>query len=420
MYERELRAYVEQRLRHPLDDRYWNYFKFAGLVGDATATVHSDELDALVEHARQLSRGGPPPVPRGSVQLPPVTAGGSSVTARARALSQLVADEAAADPLVVDYRDRYLGGRTIAFADVEALVGSPAARLVPADVLWSHGVALLGHTSRIIRKERLDCVWCGREDRGWVEYEIEEGGIRRSITVIDVPSRHRLLVYESDGQPELGAAVGNESPLDELLSRADALAGAYRWRSSEAAAFILEGSVPFVRPVEVTTMFHVAPTGRRQATITLAVDPAVSATEVARAYSAAQLLALRKPPRATDARTMAAITYVTKERRSQPGVSWRDLMSGFNAFWADHADGEAPEPFTNPSSFQQAVGRGKTNLGGLVKVSRQIELSLSIDGDPFGSALPEVVGQQPGRERQGRDGQQQQEVEPQDPGRPGS
>ena len=249
---------------------------------------------------------------------------------------------------------------------------------MPADVLRLRGVALLGHTSRIIGTERLDCVWCRREDRGWVEYEIEDRRTKTSITVIDVPLRRRVLVYQSDGRPELGAAVGNESPLDELLSRADALAGAYRWRSSEAAAFILEGCVPFVRPIEATTRFHVAPTGRRQATITLAVDPAVPAAEVARAFSAAQLLALRKPPRATDARTMAAVAYVAEQRRDRPGVSWRDLMSGFNASWTVEAGVERPDHFTNPSPFHQAVGRGKNNLRGLVKLPRQVELALSI------------------------------------------
>ncbi len=377
MAEKELRADVEKRLGRPLDDRHWNYLKFAGLVSDAEATGQSRELGALVMHARQLSKGRRPPTPPRPVQLPPVTAGGASVTARARALSQLVADEAAADRLVVDYRDRYLGGRTIAFTDVVDLLQSPAACLVPADVLRLRGVALLGHTSRIVRTELLDCASCQMEDRGWVEYAIEDRSITRSVNVIDVPLRRRVLVYQSEGRPQLGAAVGNESPLDELLSRADALAGAYRWRSSEAAAFILEGSVPFVRPVEATTMFHVAPTGRMQATITLAVDPAVSAAEVARAYSAAQLLALRKPPRATDTRTMAAVSYVAERTRDQPAVSWRNLTSGFNAFWAEHADGGRRDRFSSVSSFNQAVGRGKTSLRGLVKPSRQLEHLLS-------------------------------------------
>jgi len=380
MFEEKLRADVEKRLGHPLEDRYWNYLTFAGLVSDAEATRRSNEVDALVRHARQLSTGRRVPAPLGPVQLPPVTSGGASVTARARALSQLVADEASADPLVVDYRGRYLGGRSISFADVEDLLQSPAACLVPSDVLRLRGVALLGHTSRIIGMERLDCVWCQEEDRGWVEFEIEDRSTRRSITVIDVPLRRRVLVYQSDGRPELGAAVGNESPLDELLSRADALAGAYRWRSSEAAAFILEGSIPFVRPVEATTMFHVAPTGRRQATITLAVDPAVSAAEVARAYTEAQRLALRTDPKATDARTMAAVGYVAERRRDQPRASWSNLMSGFNAFWAERSDGGRPEPFTNPSSFHQAVGRGKNNLRGLVKLPWQVEAAISIRG----------------------------------------
>ncbi len=371
---RGLRAHVEKKLGHPLDDADWDYLDHAGFVRDATLT---GQIDGIVGRARQVSAGRRQTVRPGTVQLPSVMAGGASVTARARALSQLVADEAAADPLVVDYRTRYLGGRTTSFPEAEVLLRSPAACRVPADLLRLHGVALLGHTSRIVRTELLDCASCQMEDRGWVEYEIEDGGVTRSVTVIDVPLRRRVLVYQSEGRPELGAAVGNESPLDELLSRADALAGAYRWRSSEAAAFILEGSVPFVRPVEATTMFHVAPTGRMQATVTLAVDPAVSAAEVARAYSAAQLLALRKPPRATDARTMAAVRYVAERRRDQPGVSWRDLTLGFNAFWAEHADGR-PASFPSVSSFIQAVGRGKTSLRGLVKPSWQLEHLLSI------------------------------------------
>lgn len=374
---RGLRADVERKLGKQLDDDDWDYLVHGGYVRDATLT---GRLDGLLRRARQLPSARRPRVRAGTVQLPPVTAGGASVTARARALSHLVADEAAADRLVVDYRARYLRGHTITFADVQALVQSPAACLVPAVVMGLRGVPLLGHTSRIVGTERLDCVWCRREDRGWVEFEIEDGDATTSITVIDVPSRHRLLVYQAEGGLELGAVVGNESPLDELLSRADALAGAYRWRSSEAAAFILEGSVPFVRPVEATTMFHVAPTGRRQATITLAVDPAVSAAEVARAYSAAQLLALRKRPKATDARTMAAVGYVAEQRRHQPGLSWRDLMSGFNAVWGEHADGGRPKRFPSPSSFQQAVGRGKNNLQGLVKLPRQVDAALHAHG----------------------------------------
>lgn len=280
----------------------------------------------------------------------------------------MIANEAARDPLVADYRLRHLGGRVLAFADAQALMDSPAACRVPATVLTADGVPLIGHSSRIVRTKRVGCDWCWPDDRAWVDYEIDVAGTKTQVTAIDAPSQRRLLAYQSAGRPKLIAGVGNESPLDELLDLANAVAGAYGWRSSEAAAFVLEGSVPFVPPIEVTRSFHVAPSGLTQATIALAVDPSVPAAEVAHAYGDAQALSLRKDAKATNARTMAAVAFVTQRQRDQPETSWLDLMSSFNHSWAAEAKGEV-KTFRTASAFQQAVGRGTANLLGMVRLA---------------------------------------------------
>ena len=367
MSEKQVRADVEKALRQRVDDRVWQLLVFSGDVRDAD---HLGNIDELVKLVRQFSRAPRRSHRSGTFQLPTVAAGSARLRGRALALSQLIADEAAQDPLVIDYRLRHLGGRVLAFAAAQALMDSPAACRVPATVLTAHRVALIGHTSRIVRTKQVGCDWCWADDRAWVDYEIDVAGTTTQVTAIDAPSHRRLLAYQSAGRPRLVAGVGNGSPLEELLDLANALAGAYRWRSSEAAAVVLEGSVPFVPPIEVTRSFHVAPSGRTQATITLAVDPSVPAAAVARAYGDAQDLTLWKPPKATDARTMAALAFVTERRRDQPDLSGSDLMSSFNRFWVAEAEGEV-ETFDSTRVFQQAVGRGARNVRGLVKLPPQ-------------------------------------------------
>jgi hypothetical protein len=358
------RLEVEKKLGYALEDEDWDYLEYAEYVADA---IDSGSRDALLARARQLSAGRSRAARSGRVQLPPTAAGDARVTARARVRSQLIANEAAQDLLVIDYRLRHLGGCVIEFVDAQTLLDSPAACLVPADVLALHGVSLLGHSSRIFRTKHVGCDWCWPDDRAWVDYEIDVAGTTTQVTAIDAQSQRRLLAYQSAGRPKLVAGVGNGSPLDELLDLANAVAGAYGWRSSEAAAFVLEGSVPFVPPIEVTRSFHVAPSGRTQATVTLAVDPSVPAAEVARAYGDAQDLSLRKDPKATNARTMAAVAFVAQRQRDQPDSSWPDLMSSFNDTWVKQSEGEVGT-FRTVSAFQQAVGRGITNLLGMVRL----------------------------------------------------
>lgn len=344
-------------------DSVWADLADLGFVKDAELTGDSTEL---IRWARKLSAGRGPAPRSGRHDLPPVAAGGTSVVTRARALSELVADEAAGDPSVARYRRRFLGGHPIAFAAVERLLASPAAGLVPA-VAWAGArVPLIAYDSRIVRETRAGCRgrWpdCNRVR---IEFEVRSADDEWLAVTEDSPSRRRFLSYQSGDRPELVVAVANDSPLEHLLNLAEALGAEYRWRTSEAAAYVLEGIVPSVRPIEVATSFHVAPGGLRQATVTITVDPTVPAADVARAYRDAQGTLLPTRPRVPGKRTMAAVTFVSQRRRENPATSWRELMLAFNRHHAP--------TFRSVPAFIQAVQRGRLALGRGVKLTPHLE-----------------------------------------------
>jgi hypothetical protein len=346
------RQQVEAKLRHPVRDNVWSVLDELGLVSEAE---DSDDLTELIRFARQLTTGrtGKPRI--GRHDLPPVEAGGTVIVSRARAFSELLVEDAAKDGRVASYRRRFIGGQSIAFAAVERLLASPAACLVPAGMFELAKIPLLGHDSQIVGEQRAGCggAWpdCYRFR---IEFAVRFAGAETILTVEDSPSRRRFLVYQSSDRQELVAAVANESPLAHLLDLAESLGGEYRWRASEAAAYVLEGIVPSVRLLEVATSFHVAPSLRGQATINLAVDPAVPMGEVARAYRQAQLAVLPSPARVPNERTMAAIVFVSQRRREEPTVPWRELMEAFNR--------DTRKPFLAVSAFIQTVNRGREEL----------------------------------------------------------
>jgi hypothetical protein len=357
-----VREKVEAKLRHPVRNNVWIALDKLGLVRDAETT---GDLTEVIRFARLLAtdRTGKPRT--GRHDLPPVEAGGTIIVSRARAFSELLVEDAAEDARVASYRRRFIGGQPITFAAVERLLASPAACLVPVWIFEGAKIPLLGHDSQIVGEQRAGCggAWpdCYRFR---IDFAVRFAGEETVLAVEDSPSRRRFLVYQSSGRQELVAAVANESPLAHLLDLAEALGGEYRWRASEAAAYILEGTVPSVHMLEVATSFHVAPSLRGQATISLAVDPTVPVGEVARAYRQAQLALLPSPARVPDERTMAAVAFVSQRRRENPTVLWRELMEEFNR--------DTPKPFLTVSAFIQTVNRGREELRPVVTLPSRL------------------------------------------------
>ena len=347
-----VRQQVQDKLGRTVPDDVWSRLEQDGRVEDADVT---GEITGLVWWAAHLRLERIRRPRSGRHDLPPVVAGSTAVASRSRASAELLAEDAAKDGRVASYRRRFIGGQPITFAAVERLLASPAACLVPAWMFEGAKIPLLGHDSQIVGEQRAGCggAWpdCYRFR---IEFAVRFAGAETVLAVEDSPSRRRVLVYQSSDRQKLEAAVANESPLAHLLDLAEALGGEYRWRASEAAAYILEGIVPSVRMLEVATSFHVAPSLRGQATINLAVDPTVPVGEVARAYRQAQLALLPSPARVPNERTMAAIAFVSQRRREDPTVPWRELMEEFNR--------DTPKPFLAVSAFIQTVNRGREEL----------------------------------------------------------
>lgn len=351
-----LRKKVEKKLGWKLDDRAWFLLEDYGLVTDADLT---GDLKPLLRKARSFSAPGssqrPKPRLRGRIDAPTVTAGSDSVARRAQALSELLADEASTDRRVLYFRRRFLGGTTTIHDVAERLFDSPAAAIGRAEWFEKGGVPLRDHESRVLKEQRADCGW-PRPGCDWVRVDlaIRFGEAEMATFVVDSPSRRRIFAYRSGDHEEIARFVADESPLAHLRDLSEALAGEYRWRVPEAAAFVLEGVAPKVPSIEVSTSFHVGPRDRQQAAITLTVSPAVPVSDVARAYRDAQLAVLPQLGRAPSDRTVEAVGFVARYQRLHPQSTWQERMDAFNEAHTS--------PFLTVHSFIQAVERGREDL----------------------------------------------------------
>jgi len=136
-----------------------------------------------------------------------------------------------------------------------------------------------------------------------------------------------------------------------LRVAAERLTDRYPWHPGTAAAFILEGVTPVVRPFSVR-LHSTFPAGR--ATITIEADAWVPAAMILSAYRDAQRRFLPGHNRPIGRRALEQAAFVLEERERVPLVTWRAL--------AERWDETHSEPYGDWRHFRLAFQRTRRSL----------------------------------------------------------
>jgi hypothetical protein len=120
--------------------------------------------------------------------------------------------------------------------------------------------------------------------------------------------------------------------LKKLFRLADKLAKTYRWREGEAVWFVLTGSAPQVRPLQVTTSVSESTLDYHPDTarITLTADAWVNAEEVEQVFREVQRQILGGDARPLSERTLVAVTFVARRMREYPKEPWSKRWEAWN------------------------------------------------------------------------------------------
>ena len=124
-------------------------------------------------------------------------------------------------------------------------------------------------------------------------------------------------------------------PRSRLRSLCRRLAARYPWNVEEAMLFVLAGKVPEVAPLSgYTRLSGSEESPFSYGTVTLAVEPWISADSVADFYRQMQAAMLGRKPRKLEVRNLVLFRFVT-ERREKQGSTWRDLFGQWNELYPE-------------------------------------------------------------------------------------
>jgi len=237
----------------------------------------------------------------------------SRVKDREEALSALVAQAAARDPLVVAWRKEAFKDRLLRLEEVKG---------------WIKGQEFKdgGHTR-------------------WVEVGLSPRDWTRSFTrphhiTLQPRSgysyRVERLEYWSPGDHFISRApTAHGSILDRLRQVGEILSHRYGWRPAEATIFVLTGEVPRLPAIRATVHVH-----DKRSHIVLDVDMATSPRVVADAYRRERREALsQRRPRALSKKHLQLAVFLGDRPE---GESWRDRLKAWNRFAKKQAWKEYP------------------------------------------------------------------------------
>jgi len=277
-----MRQQLEKKLGFRLPDQAWKFLIDRLYV--AEVEQRESTIPALSKEVREFYRAfgdGFPERRPTSEMLPSREKARDTrgVFTRQQALSILLAEEAASDESVRDFRSRVLHDALPSPYEVEKWVRQQAKADGPATT-WLTGVPV---------------------PRG---HKIKPAG--RFITTqppLTISSKHaarglqtRFLEYAVPGDKWsrlVPTAAGGV--LEQLRHLSGLLARQYRWTEAQAVLFVLTGRTPLVALINATTSVPVDTMA--SARITLIIDPALSPREVASAYRGVRRTILEGPHR---------------------------------------------------------------------------------------------------------------------------
>jgi hypothetical protein len=275
-----LRRRMERQLGQPVSDAAWELAEKHDYVAEALDPNLADGQEGLLGYLGELLRltDRGPVHPRSRASRHPAAWSSDDLMARIKAVSRLVAEDAAGDEEILAFRHRVLGRDTPMSADeAETYLEVPEARDRRLRGLFDPGPA------------------------GVLKYQ------NRHIS-------HDLHVWAG-------------SPLDELRKLAGSLAQVYPWEPAQAAAFVLEGLIPLATPF----LLHVPQTWgkgeRRRARIIMEVDAWVPAATVLHAYREVQRQLLPGHNRPVSRRAVDLVNFVLQHRPA----TWPKLLGLWNS-----------------------------------------------------------------------------------------
>jgi hypothetical protein len=421
----EVRAKLERALHRKLYDAVWQRLLDAGFVKDYLAgdleedpkeawralkaaaddlmrfadAVQSEQQDEDQPQSKyQVDSEGPPR--EGQEDYPALEAiidFFSLIGAKSRPMSQATSTyfqwRVNQHPEVLQFRDKVLGGKTLALEQAHKLLGSYAARFFPLEWFSDWRIPVIGHTSEIVggydwglhREEidhrvtlRLDppgvtkrvryahpdtpildedaeqissrCVLMKKRGSVAPPYNME---LPEDPEDVEPTSPPPILLsnYETPSRP---MSVWPGSVVDNLYVLAEELADAFRWPShvghteasrsgskDAAAEFVLTGAaplatrlplLPLAQPIDARLKLEENRFLGSQRRVELSISQWVPAEEVTRAYKRMQKQVLEGRNRQRNPKTLEVACFVWEEERRHEynTPSWRVLCKRWN------------------------------------------------------------------------------------------
>jgi hypothetical protein len=239
---------------------------------------------------------------------------------RARVLGALLAQDANKRPEVIKFRSKYLSQKLLSPDQVEDWIR----RNSKADGETTLWVTLPMTQSEYEQFRSGGCPPLGDKSYGWVA---------------------KFLSYAVPGsswEHKIGIAVGGT--LDKLRQLSEMLTLRYAWDRAQATQFVLTGQIPVLEPIrarsELKSRFDVS--GR----ITLTLDPALSADEVAAYYRKIRRRKYNGPGEKHMTMALFAATVEGCKTWKDKLIKWNDLY-GDRKGWAYLPVDEAWRNFRN-------------------------------------------------------------------------
>ena len=283
--EEELKAEIEARLGRPVDDLVWSAARGEGRVEDALVTPRW--FGPLLEYVRdgqaRLSGRARRKVASHAQDRPLFS---EEEQLRATALYEYFAKLAAATPAVRDFRRQVLGGQLMTDEQAWEWLRSDGVAQCPLGAFVDHGLSPTRDLGRIVDNRALR----ERDGTPWerVTVRFEPSGDEWTKKR---PSRHRkdvrLLAYPDRKGSVAQVGVVGHSVLDDLRWVVQQLMGRSPWEEHEATWFVLTGVAPRWWPVRRSERV-MGGQDFEYRTLTLTVEPWVSAQTVLAAYRDAQ------------------------------------------------------------------------------------------------------------------------------------
>jgi hypothetical protein len=350
-----VRGTAASRFRRVIPDEIWDYFSRRDLLSECLTDgeLDTDALDAEVQMlldcfgdavAPEQPRRTNDTDARNSVAEEPVQQDVElhpSEARRASAYSELVARTGAQMHSVKRVREQILGSSLLALPDAISLLQSPVARQFPRWLLEREGVPLVGHTATLVEQSP--------DDDGLQPILIQPGDVILKAATRHPPDYKTLEYPDAEGGIGVTSYV-RFSVVDEIAQAARALESALPWTQVQAVGFLLCGMVPSIQPLRVSYRHTIGPI--EHATVTIRVEPWVSAQTVEAAYRRVQKELLGRENRPLVGRGLDVLSFCL----SRPDRSWEQLKVEWNSTNPDRQ-------YPDRQNFWRDFERTKNHLG---------------------------------------------------------